>query len=77
MDCSAFYRVCRLGDQPAGASSKPSKEKPGATVQPTSVQSPRDSAACQARAGTVTCGHFAGMDIGAEPDDLFFGAVDH
>ena len=45
-----------FGDQPFGASSKPSKEKPGATVQPTSVQSPKDSAACQARAGTVTCG---------------------
>jgi hypothetical protein len=25
-------------------------------VQPTSVQSPRLCAACQARAGTVTCG---------------------
>src|SRR5450830_493683 len=50
------HRVYRPGDQPAGASSKPSNVKPGATVQPVSVQSPRLSAACQARAGTVTCG---------------------
>jgi hypothetical protein len=30
--------------------------KPGATVQPTSVQSPQLSAACQPPAGTVACG---------------------
>ena len=45
------YFLLPLGDQPTGASSKPSKEKPGAIVQPTSVQSPKLSAACQARAG--------------------------
>ena len=36
------------GDHPGGASSKPLKSKPGATVQPHSVQSPRLCAACQA-----------------------------
>src|SRR5580704_8317735 len=44
------------GSQPFGASSKPANSNPGATVQPTSVQSPVDSAACQACAGTVACG---------------------
>src|SRR5678815_3636109 len=50
------YRPWLTGFQPAGANSNPSNEKPGATVQPVSVQSPRLSAACQARAGTATCG---------------------
>ncbi len=36
------------GDQSFGASSKPLKSKPGATVQPHSVQSPSVCAACQA-----------------------------
>ncbi len=36
------------GDQSFGASSKPLNSKPGATVQPHSVQSPRLCAACQA-----------------------------
>ena len=33
--------------KPGGARSKPSKRKPGLTVQPTSVQSPVERAACQ------------------------------
>ena len=51
---------------PSAPSSKPANSKPGATVQPTSVQSPRLSAACQ------TCGRddrlraFAGGEVGAE-----------
>src|SRR5690348_2995276 len=52
----AFTPSIYRGFHPAGASSNPSKENPGATVQPTSVQAPRLSAVCQARAGTVTCG---------------------
>jgi thioredoxin reductase (NADPH) len=50
------HRPCRYGDHPGGANSKPLKSKPGATVQPHSVQSPRLAAACQACAGTVACG---------------------
>jgi hypothetical protein len=34
----ANYTWCSLGDQPGGASSKPSKEKPGATVQPADIR---------------------------------------
>src|SRR5262249_58113969 len=49
-------RQAQPGFQPRGASSKPAKSKPGATVQPTSVQAPRLSAACQAPAGTTACG---------------------
>ena len=45
--------ACRYGDHSGGASSKPLKSKPGATVQPQSVQSPRLCAACQACAGTI------------------------
>ncbi len=72
----AFIAFYRLGDQPAGASSKPSKEKPGATVQPTSVQSPRHSAACQARAGTVTCGASPAWISAPSRMISSFGAVD-
>src|SRR5207237_12870 len=43
---------CQLG----GAISKPANENPGATVQPTRLQSPRLSAACQAKAGTTAWG---------------------
>jgi hypothetical protein len=39
-----------------GANSNPLNSKPGVTVQPQSVQSPKLSAACQARAGTTACG---------------------
>ena len=42
------HRPCRYGDHPGGANSKALKSKPGATVQPQSVQSPSDWAACQA-----------------------------
>ena len=42
--------------QPGGAISKPEKSKPGATVQPTSVQAPRLCACCHACAGTTACG---------------------
>ena len=41
-------RRARYGDQSFGASSKPLKSNPGATVQPHSVQSPKLCAACQA-----------------------------
>jgi len=44
------------GVHPGGANSKPANSNPGATVQPTSVQSPRLSAACQARRGTTAWG---------------------
>src|SRR6476646_4622615 len=44
------------GRQSFLANLEPLEEKPGATVQPVSVQRPRLSAACQARAGTITCG---------------------
>src|SRR5262245_10952582 len=44
------------GAQSFGASSKPLKSNPGATVQLTSVHSPRLCAACQACAGTIACG---------------------
>ena len=50
----SFYR--EGGDQPGGASSNTLNSNPGATVQPTSVQSPRLTAACQAPAGTTACG---------------------
>ena len=62
------------GVQSAGAISKPSNIKPGATVQPTRVQSPRLSASCQARAGTITgsvtdAGHYVlpGARVELEP----------
>ena len=44
------------GDQSFGAISKPVNANPGATVQPTRVQSPRLSAACQAPTGTRPAG---------------------
>ena len=44
------------GSKPSGASSKPAKSKPGATVQPVSVHAPRLWALCQTPAGTSTCG---------------------
>ena len=71
-----IYRVGFRGDQPDGASSKPSKEKPGATVQPVKVHAPRLSAACHARAGIVTCGDLSGVNIGTKPEDFLFRAVD-
>ena len=53
---------------PFGASSNFANSNPGATVHPTSVQSPVLSAACHACAGTIACGTFAGGEIGPEPD---------
>ena len=50
----AMTRLLRL--QSGGASSKVANSKPGATVQPTRVQSPSERAACQACAGTMPCG---------------------
>ena len=44
------------GHQPGAATSKPANSKPGATVQPTSVQAPRLRACCQWNAGTSACG---------------------
>ena len=44
------------GSQPSGASSKPSNEKAGATMQPASAQTPSGRAACHAPAGTTACG---------------------
>ncbi len=44
------------GCQSGGAISKLEKSKPGATVQPTSVQSPSASADCHQLAGTIACG---------------------
>src|SRR5262245_14023728 len=41
------------GFHACGASSNRENSNPGATVQPTRVQSPRLSAACQAPAGTI------------------------
>ena len=46
--------INQRGFQPSGASSKPLNSKPGATVQPHSVQSPVVSAACQACAASAT-----------------------
>ena len=46
----------RRGSQPFGASSNFAKSNPGATVHPTSVQSPVLSAACHACGGTIACG---------------------
>ena len=55
-----------VGRQPGGASSKPSNRKPGATVQPTSVQAPRLVAVCHQPAGTTSCGRCPAREIGAE-----------
>src|SRR5207245_1169517 len=59
-DNAAGPRGLRADIQPGfhafGASSNRENSKPGATVQPTRVQSPLLSAACQARAGTIACG---------------------
>ena len=44
------------GSQSGAANSKLANSKPGATVQPTSVQSPVVSAVCQAKTGTMACG---------------------
>ena len=44
------------GFQSFGANSNFANSNPGATVQPTSVQSPLLSAACQACGGTIACG---------------------
>src|SRR3569623_1849842 len=58
-NCGEFEDSPQLpGLQPGGASSKCSNSKPGATVQPTRVQSPRDLDVCQASAGTMPCGRW-------------------
>lgn len=44
------------GSHPGFAISKLLKSKPGATEQPTSVQSPRDRACCHSPRPTMTCG---------------------
>ena len=44
------------GSQSFGASSNVANSNPGATVQPTSVQSPVLSADCQVSGGTIACG---------------------
>ena len=54
------------GSQPGSASSKAAKSKPGATVQPTSVQSPRLRAVCQQSAGTTMLRPLARGEVGAE-----------
>jgi uncharacterized membrane protein YhhN len=53
-----------VGCQPAGASSKKAKSKPGATVQPTSVQSPRLRAICHQFAGTTAWGRWPAARFG-------------
>ena len=61
--CRRLMGIARLptdcvlrGSQSFGASSNFANSNPGATVQPTSVQSPVLSAACHASAGTIACG---------------------
>ena len=49
-------QVCHDRTKSGGASSNPSNRNPGLTVQPTSVQSPVDSAPCHHPAGTIACG---------------------
>src|SRR5215475_10433642 len=73
----SYRRVWLRGDQSLGAISNPSNEKPGATVQPVNVQGPRLSAACQARAGTVTCGTSPAWTPAPRAEDLFLGTIDH
>ena len=48
--------ILQTGCQSFGANSNFANSKPGATVQPTNVQSPRLCAACQAWGGTTACG---------------------
>ena len=48
--------------------SKPANSKPGETVQPTSVQSPRVCAACQCPVGTIACGTCPRREIRTERD---------
>src|SRR5262245_42030355 len=49
-------KSCHHGSKSWGASSRPPKSKPGATVQPSTVHAPRPRALCQACAGTAACG---------------------
>ena len=65
---SSLWGSCCRGCQPAGASSKDENSKPGATVQPTSVQCAEAS-----RRLPPVCRHdglrpLAGRQVGAEPD---------
>ena len=56
-----------IGSQSFGASSNFANSNPGATVQPTNVQSPVLSAACQASGRHDRLRLLAGRDVGAEP----------
>ena len=56
--CGEGYVHASPGVKSGGANSNLSNWNPGATVQPTSVQSPRLSAACHACAGTTACGRW-------------------
>ena len=58
------------GSQSGGASSKPSKRKPGETVQPTSVHAPSDSADCQSPTGTTSWGRWP-AEMSAPEDVLY------
>ena len=50
---SSYRGASASGISPGAASSKCANSKPGATVQPTSVHSPRLRADCQTPAGTT------------------------
>ena len=56
MGFASLYPSYEDGSQPFGASSNFENSNAGATVQPTSVQSPLLSAACHACGGTIACG---------------------
>ncbi len=64
------HRPCRYGDHPGGANSKPLKSKPGATVQPQSVQSPSDCGRLPGLSRHDGLRLFAGREIGAERQAL-------
>ena len=67
-DLEAIGLKLSAGVHSFGANSNFAKSNPGATVHPTSVQSPVLSAACQACARHDRLRQFAGGEIGAEPD---------
>jgi hypothetical protein len=69
-------RYLRCGDQPAGASSKPPKEKLGATVQPTSVPFAEGLRCLPGTRGDSDLRHFTCADVAAQTKNLFLGAVD-
>ena len=59
-----------FGSQPGGASSNVANSKPGATVQPTRVQSPSDSRRLPGVRGDDPLRTFAGGKVVAERDAL-------